>query len=532
MMPKVSVLMPAYNAEPYIAEAIGSILDQTFTDFELIIVDDGSTDSTPGIVAAFSDPRIRCERNEKNLGIVGALNRALALARGAYIARMDADDVSDPERLSKQVAYMDEHPECIVCGARMRLFGAKRGETRQPSADPQIRAAMFFSNPFAHPTVMIRASVLGQAGLKYREGYEGIEDFRLWADLLKADGGVFFNFPEPLLKYRVHAGQITQRKPSPKRAVCRETIVRDVFSHFAVGSLDEYPVFAKCVTAGIERWDGARMTELIRELARIAANCPPELRAYVSENGAALALRGMRDLSGRELVQCRRLFCKTFRPGFRTVCRLYCMMLAKICRGRAAKLKERAAAIRRRSGLRTRDFSIVSNNCWGGLMYQKYGLPYRSPTCGLLILGSDYISFCRNLRDYLHERIRFIPFEESKYHDADFLEGMRFPVGVLKDIEIYFVHYKTEEEAAEKWYRRCERINWNRIVYKISERETFSEKDMQAFAALDLPNRLIFASKSYTPDTIVIDGLDRYVGDETPLIEERFDELTYFNNLV
>lgn len=530
-MPRVSVVMPAYNAEPYIAEAIESVLSQSFADFEFIIIDDGSADSTWRVVASFSDPRMRCVKNERNLGIVAALNRGLGLARGTYIARMDADDICFPDRFEKQVAYMDTHPECVVCGSRMRLFGAEQRETQQPSTDPEIRAAMLFSNPFAHPTVMMRASVLRQTGLTYTEGYEGIEDYRLWADLLEANGGVFFNFPKALLKYRVHSGQITQRKPSRERTACRRSIVQDVFAHYAIGPLDRYPVFAEYVTTGIERWDHARIIGLIRETADIVASCPHELKEDVRTNASALALRGMRDLSGRELVQCSRLFCTTYKPGCAVVCKLYCMTLAKICRGRVAKLKEKTASIRRRSGLKTRDFSIISNNCWGGQMSKKYGLPYRSPTCGLLILGSDYVSFCRNLREYLREEIRFIPFEGSRYHDADFLAGARFPVGVLKDIEIYFVHYKTEEEAAEKWYRRCKRINWNRIIYKISEREAFSEEDMRDFAALDLPNRLIFASKDYTPDTIVIDGLDRYDGDETPLIEERFDELTYFNSL-
>ena len=121
--------MPAYNAEKYINEAIDSILAQTFTDFEFIIIDDGSTDSTCAIVESYSDSRIRFFKNEHNLGVAATLNRGLDLARGEYIARMDADDISLPTRFEKQAAYMDSHPDVVVCGTGVECFGA-RHETR------------------------------------------------------------------------------------------------------------------------------------------------------------------------------------------------------------------------------------------------------------------------------------------------------------------------------------------------------------------------------------------------------------------
>ena len=127
-MPKISVIMPAYNAEQYISEAIESILGQTFADFEFIIIDDGSSDSTSGIIASYKDSRIRYFRNEKNLGIVGALNRGLALAAGEYIARMDADDISLPERFQTQCAYMEKHPDVGVCGTAIKVFGKNMEE--------------------------------------------------------------------------------------------------------------------------------------------------------------------------------------------------------------------------------------------------------------------------------------------------------------------------------------------------------------------------------------------------------------------
>ena len=122
-MPKLSVIMPAYNAEKYIGEAIESILNQTFTDFEFIIIDDGSSDHTADIIKGFHDERIRFIQNEKNSGVANTLNKGLELSQGEYIARMDADDISLPARFEKQVAFMEANPDVAVVGCGIELFG-------------------------------------------------------------------------------------------------------------------------------------------------------------------------------------------------------------------------------------------------------------------------------------------------------------------------------------------------------------------------------------------------------------------------
>lgn len=193
------------------------------------------------------------------------------------------------------------------------------------------------------------------------------------------------------------------------------------------------------------------------------------------------------------------------------------------------KICTKIECFKRRSKLKNKDFTIISNNCWGGLISQKYGLPYRSPTCGLLILGEDYIKFCANLKHYLSQKIEFVDFSEGKY--SHLFKGAEFPVGKLGDIEIYFMHYHSNEEAAEKWYRRAKRINWDSIIYKISERETFTPEIMQKFTELPLKNKLIFASKKYTEETVVIPKLNTFVGDETPLVSKYFNEAKFLNKL-
>ncbi len=182
-----------------------------------------------------------------------------------------------------------------------------------------------------------------------------------------------------------------------------------------------------------------------------------------------------------------------------------------------------------RKKLKAKDFTIISNNCWGGIIYQKYGLKYLSPTCGLLILGNDYIKFCKNLDYYINEELKFFPIENSKY--ASEYKAMGFPVAMCGDIEIYFMHYPTAEEAAEKWYRRCKRINKDFIIYKLSEREAFSKEDMVAFANLPLENKIIIGEEKYTEDAIVIDGIHTYNGSEEDIVAEIFDEAKYINSI-
>lgn len=207
-MPKISVIMPTYNAEKYLREAMDSILAQSFKDFELIVINDCSADGTEQIVLSYQDPRIVYLKNEKNLGVAGTLNRGLQVAKGKYIARMDSDDRSVPERFEKQLAYLEENPNAVLCGSRVTIF-TDAGEQHlalYPTQDRQIRTGLLFGCPLAHPSVMIRKSVMDEHGLQYEEAFEKVEDYRLWTRL--SECGQLCNLPEPLLYYRKHPGQV------------------------------------------------------------------------------------------------------------------------------------------------------------------------------------------------------------------------------------------------------------------------------------------------------------------------------------
>ena len=208
--PLVSVIMPVYNGERYLREAIDSILAQTFTDFELIIVNDGSADSSEQIIQGYSDPRIRYLINERNSGICITLNKGLDAAQGKYIARMDCDDISMPERLAKQVAYMELHPEIGVVGSDMIVFGEGLDEHLFDFVHDKegCKAGLLFATCFAHPSVMMRRDLLEQHHLRYDDAYRGLEDYELWYRISQYTELV--NIPEPLLRYRKHKEQVTQ----------------------------------------------------------------------------------------------------------------------------------------------------------------------------------------------------------------------------------------------------------------------------------------------------------------------------------
>lgn len=213
-MPKVSVIMPAYNAEKYIKEAMESILSQTFRDFEFIVLNDCSRDETEAIIQSFDDPRIVYVKNDRNMGVAGTLNRGLGMAEGQYIARMDADDISLPARLEKQVQYLDAHPDVAVLGTNVEIFDENGViSTGWSSTDPeQMKVDLLFSCGLAHPSVMMRKSVVQELG-GYDLDFEGLEDYQLWCRVAKRHGVT--TLPNLLFRYRVHSAQVT-KNPSTK----------------------------------------------------------------------------------------------------------------------------------------------------------------------------------------------------------------------------------------------------------------------------------------------------------------------------
>lgn len=200
--------MPVHNGEAYLSEAVDSILRQSLRDFELLIVDDASTDESVGIIERYKDPRIRLLRSSERLKLSGVLNLGLDNARGDYVARMDADDISLPRRLEIQVRHMNRHPEIGMCGTWIRYFGGpSRAVLKRPVGCEEIRAFTLVDTPFAHPTVMLRRSMMDQHQLRFDCSYHPTEDFELWTRAMCCFP--VENLPQVLLRYRVHGQSLT-----------------------------------------------------------------------------------------------------------------------------------------------------------------------------------------------------------------------------------------------------------------------------------------------------------------------------------
>ena len=202
----MSVLLPVRDGARFLREALESVLAQTLADFELLVVDDGSTDETPEILASVTDERLRVLRQDR-LGLVPALNRAVAEARAPFLARMDADDVSFPERLDRQVAYLDARPEVALLAVGVETSGGAR--IVLPDDDAALRRRLLLRNPFAHGSVAVRREALERAG-GYRADYGANEDYDLWRRIARdwKLGAV----PEILYRYREHAGAVTRSR--------------------------------------------------------------------------------------------------------------------------------------------------------------------------------------------------------------------------------------------------------------------------------------------------------------------------------
>lgn len=219
-MPKISVIMPAYNAEKYIREAMDSVLNQSFSDFELIILNDCSKDETEKVILSYEDKRIVYVKNEENLGVARTLNKGVQMAKGEYIARMDADDISLPQRFEKQAAFLESHPKVAVVGVGVTVFDEDGDvQTRLFSQEPaMMRVDMLFACGLAHPGVMLRASAIRSLG-GYDPAYNGLEDYELWDRVM--EGWDICALPEVGLRYRFHSGQVTQNRSEKHEALLR-----------------------------------------------------------------------------------------------------------------------------------------------------------------------------------------------------------------------------------------------------------------------------------------------------------------------
>ncbi len=227
LTPKITVLMPVHNGSPHVREAAQSILNQTFTDFELLVIDDASSDNTVRTLQNLNDPRIRIIESRERLYITGALNIGMTHARGSYIARMDGDDIALPNRLRMQFDYLESHPDTGLCGALAQVFGTKQGLFfRPPLSHGEIQSYALFDSPFVHPTVMLRRDYFLTNQLTFNPDYRHCEDYELWSRAIRVFPCVNLNCV--VLRYRIHSGGVTQSSWSEMDANAARVAAREL----------------------------------------------------------------------------------------------------------------------------------------------------------------------------------------------------------------------------------------------------------------------------------------------------------------
>ncbi len=235
MAPLVSVLMPVYKTAPYLREAMDSMLCQTFKDFELIVLNDCSPDNAEEILDAYDDSRIVRYKGENNVGLSNVLNVGIEMARGKYIARMDSDDISLPNRLQIQVDYLETHSEIDLVSVGMQLFGAKESVWIRERNPEKVKIEALFHSPVLHASSMWRKDSFERHGLRFRQEMVPAEDYDLWTRAM-LKGLKLVNLPEVLYEYRIHEAQATVQTD---KTAAKSREVQMAYLHESLPSLSD-----------------------------------------------------------------------------------------------------------------------------------------------------------------------------------------------------------------------------------------------------------------------------------------------------
>ncbi len=224
LIPEVSIIMPVYNGSKYVAKAIESILGQTFTNFEFLIIDNASEDNTLEIISSFKDPRIKLIKNPRNLHLIKSLNIGLEISRGKYVARMDHDDISLPRRLEVEHNFLEQHPTVAIVGTWSIIIDGNDTPIKihkNPTGSNVIKYELLFGNTTTHPSIMMRKDIIIEAK-GYDEKWLNTEDYNLYSRVIQSHE--IANIPEPLLYYRTHGSSLTGAASS--QSIIRENTFR------------------------------------------------------------------------------------------------------------------------------------------------------------------------------------------------------------------------------------------------------------------------------------------------------------------
>lgn len=535
MKKKISIIVPIYNVERYLPSTIDSLIQQEGnTDYEILLVDDGSTDGSASICEKYAS---ECNKisviHKLNGGLSSARNTGIDAARGEYLMFVDGDDCLDTVTLSALTKAISLHPHCDVIQFRYEEVSpsmplghcTKKGlEIYYECTDEYdyfLQLYQLGGVAASACTKLIKRNAIGD--LRFKEGFLH-EDEEFVTRLLPKCKCIGF-CSNTFYKYMMRPGSIIHSDFSRKRLDIIP-ILKDRIVYLESKKYDDLAEMFKLKLCGMLRilWNDAYRghdwdsTQLIEDELNAMYSVRPCNGAdlLISKSGVLRPwmLRGMFHLKS------------VLKP------------IAQKIRNANIKFRRRKECSYRRQQLKFTDFTIISNNCWGGLVYQFFGLQYASPTIGLFMMDDDYIKFLENLDYYLSQPLAFISHVESKYREQLQKETTAkecYPIALLDDVEVHFMHYRSVEDAQKKWEYRKTRINKDRLLVKMSQRSSNDLTILERFEKLSYKNKLCFTESEHMGKGYVyipeLKRLNIQGGDETPFVMERVDLVELINSL-
>lgn len=534
----ITIIVPIYNIERFLPTSVQSLLAQEGdVDYEIILVDDGSTDSSPVLCDKYSSENHNIRVIHKvNGGLSSARNAGLEIARGDYILFLDGDDCLAPNTLSALVKAVGEHFECDFIQFRyeevpaVTPYGHKVNSALidyyecDDEHDFFMQLHQLGGVAASACTKLIKRAVLSD--LRFKEGIIH-EDEQFTTHLLQRCKCVGYCSNE-FYKYTMRQGSIIHSGFSPKELQTIDILNERIDYLRHMGYSDLVTVFQSRLFANLcLMWSQAYGAKDFDSLKSIEVNMTQlcsksHIYANGVENKLILHSSYLRSLTCKCIYYTK----KALLPIKRKIENAF------------TKINNRLECKRRRDKLKYKDFSIISNNCWGGLVYQYFGLPYSSPTVGLFFLDDDYIKFLERFDYYIGQSLCFISFESSRYYDYLSKESTAkesYPIALLDDIEVHFMHYHSKEEAETKWMRRCKRINRNRLLVKMSQRYISGIEILDRFNAVPFKNKICFTEADYPKQGFIkieeLKHLNIQGGDETPYVMNKVDLVQLVNSL-
>lgn len=531
----ISIIVPVYNVQRYLISSLDSLINQDGeADYEIVLVDDGSTDASGDICLNYAqeNDRIRVVR-KPNGGLSSARNAGIESSRGEYLMFVDGDDSLDPVTISALTKAISSHPNCDILQFRyeevspsMPLGHCVSDELADyyectSEHDFFLQLHQLGGVAASSCTKLFKRSVIGD--MRFKEGILH-EDEEFVTRLLPKCSCIGYCSNE-FYKYLMRPGSIIHSEFS-KRRLDIIHILKDRITYFEKKGYSDLVEKFKSKLYGILRilWDDAYSSKDTDSLILIEGELDQldSIKTQKIFDFLVLKSEVLRSHILRGVYHIKR----NLKP------------LLQKARNARIKYDRYKECKKRRKQLNSTDFTIISNNCWGGLVYQYFGLPYNTPIAGCGFMDEDYLKFLEKFDYYISLQLVFVPYESSKrynYYKLKNIDRPSCPIAMLDDIEVCFTHYASEEEAREKWERRCKRINKDKMLVKMSQRYTSSAEILERFEKLPYSNKICFTESEYMGEEFVyipeLKILNRYGGDETPFVMEKVDLVSLINNM-